>query len=84
VEVVSTPFGSVFASMPVKHSEESLPAHPCKIEDEGVRIFHRPPFALLIGHAHVEIAILVGGFLIQVLRRSQSRQARQDDEEPTP
>ena len=58
VEVVSTPFSSVFAGMTIENSEESLTLDACIVDYERVSVFHCAPGPTIVCNSNSEC----GGF----------------------
>lgn len=60
MEMVSTPLGGMLACMAVEDGEEALAAYRVKVDDEGVRVLHGAPGALVLGDADLEGGMVCG------------------------
>jgi len=58
MEMLATPFCSVFTSMTVKDGKESLPVNLIERGNEGMRIFHEPSRALGMSNCTCILEIL--------------------------
>ncbi len=67
VKRVSTPLSSMFSSVAVKYSKETLAANIVKVDNKRVRVFHCAPGTLLSREAETKCGV-VCGVTIQYLR----------------
>lgn len=72
VEVVATPFGSMFTGMTIEHSKETLAANRVKVDDKRMSILHRAAGALVFRYTDLERLIL-GCMTIQDLSEWYNR-----------
>ena len=60
MKVVSAPLCGMLACMAVEDGEEALAAYGVEVDDEGVRVLHGAPGALVLGDAYPEGGMVCG------------------------
>lgn len=60
VEMRSTPFGGVFACMPIEYSKKALPTNTIKVDNERMRVFHGSSRTLVFRDTDLKRAVLFG------------------------
>lgn len=58
MEMGSTPFRGVFASVAIEDGEEALSADVVKVNNKRVGILHRSSCSFIFGYTHLERGIL--------------------------